>query len=177
MSCLRFCLCCRRPPSTTLRPDLEKEKEGAHRLPRERQAVSERNDDTLHNMAATTPVRPVPGAFLNTPAPAPADPVRRDLFGAAVTGGPRRGPLGTSPPRQPAMNRFPPPAARPGSPPRPVGPPAPLPAAQTAADNTPPAQKAARFVNELLQLDASYPDIDSYCRRELFPCPSVLSDL
>ncbi|CAN8101920.1 unnamed protein product [Discula destructiva] len=112
-------------------------------------------------MAATTPVRPVPGAFLNTPAPAP-DPVRRHLFGAA---GSRRGPLGTSPPQQPAINRFHPPGGRPASPPPPAGPPAP-PAAQPTIENenTPPSQRAARFVNDLLQLDGSFPDLDSYCR-------------
>ncbi|KAF3767257.1 nucleoporin-domain-containing protein [Cryphonectria parasitica EP155] len=119
-------------------------------------------------MATTTPVRPVPGAFLNTPAPA-ADPLRRDLFGAGAAGTTRRGPLGTSPPRQTAMNRLTTPAGRQPSPtPRPLPPAgpqaAPLVAAQPAADNTPPAQKAARFINDLLQLDGSFPDLDSYCR-------------
>lgn len=118
----------------------------------------------LHNMAATTPMRPVPGAFINTPAPAP-DSVRRDLFGAA---GSRRGPLGTSPPRQPAMNRFPPAAGgRPASPPPPPGAPgqAVTPQQPAAVENTPPAQRAARFINELLQLDGSFPELDQYCRR------------
>lgn len=125
---------------------------------------------TTHIMAATTPMRPVPGAFLNTPAPA-ADPLRRDLFGA---GGSRRGPLGTSPPRQHAVNRFPPLAARPASPPPATGPPALPPTVQSAIENTPPAQRAARFVNELLQLDGSFPDLDSYCRRKCIKISRLL---
>jgi nuclear pore complex protein Nup155 len=32
-------------------------------------------------------------------------------------------------------------------------------------DDLPPVAKAAQVVNQTLQLDESYPDIDSYCRR------------
>lgn len=98
---------------------------------------------------AATPVRQVPGAFFNTPAPA-QDPLRRDLFGAGANSVARRGPLGSDPARAPA------PASQ-------VGPPVPP---QPVIGNTPPAQRAARLINELLQLDASFPDLDSTSRRE-----------
>ncbi|KAK7735542.1 hypothetical protein SLS53_007455 [Cytospora paraplurivora] len=106
-------------------------------------------------MATTTPLRQLPGAFIQTPAP-PNDNLRRNLFADATPTSSRGGPLGRDPARPLALGRFPPPPAVPGPPATIAPPPAP--------ENAPPVLKAARFVNELLQLDGSYPDLDSYCR-------------
>lgn len=122
-------------------------------------------------MATPTPVRQLPGAFINTPAPA-NDPTRRNLFGDATAGGARGGPLGRDPPR-PAPDPFRP-AGAPG-PPQPPGPPAP-PGLQLVPDNAaqPPVLRAAKVVNDLLQLDGSYPELNSLCQREQPPIPHVL---
>lgn len=124
-------------------------------------------------MAAVTPVRPVPGAFFNTPAPT-MDPLRKDLFGAGVTGNARTGPLGTSPPRPTAISRFPPPATGQSTAlPHAAGQ-ALLPPTQPSTDSMSPAQKAAKVINDHLQHDANFPDLDSYCRREyLSVAPAV----
>ncbi|KAH8780273.1 putative nuclear pore complex protein [Diaporthe sp. PMI_573] len=102
-------------------------------------------------MATPTPVRHLPGAFINTPAPA-NDATRRNLFGDATAGGPRLGPLGRDPSR-PA----------PG-PPQPPGPPA-QPGLQLIPDNAaqPPVLRAAKVVNDLLQSDERYPELNSLC--------------
>lgn len=123
-------------------------------------------------MATPTPVRHLPGAFINTPAPA-NDTTRRNLFGDAAAGAPRLGPLGRDPPR-PAPDPFRAPGA-PG-PPQPPGPPAP-PALQLVPDNAaqPPVLRAAKVVNDLLQLDGSYPELNSLCQREQPPVSLVSS--
>jgi len=102
--------------------------------------------------ATATPMRQVPGAYLNTPAPTRrADPVRRRLFDEA-------------PPAAPGASGYP--RGRDGAELQPASqrqlqqPPA------EAAASLPPVLKAARSVNRVLQQDESYPDLDSYCRRE-----------
>ncbi|KAK4134538.1 nucleoporin-domain-containing protein [Trichocladium antarcticum] len=105
-------------------------------------------------MNPVTPMRQIPGAFINTPAPANNTVRRRLNFnetpGAGVGAS---GPLGSAPP--PASNvlgtgsleattgMVPPPLVR---------------------EDLPPIAKAAQVVNQTLQLDESYPDLDSYCR-------------
>ena len=45
-----------------------------------------------------------------------------------------------------------------------------LPSSQQPLESTapqPPVLRAAKAVNQVLQLDESYPDLDSYCKREL----------
>ncbi|GAB0133086.1 hypothetical protein EsDP_00001502 [Epichloe bromicola] len=127
----------------------------------------------------TTPLRPVPGAFLNTPAVASrfqscSDPVRRQLFptssnlqssgqasgslalgnaGSAAThstsGGGAQGPSTTVTSANAgnaglvATNPLPPPRV----------------------ENVPPVLKAAKAINSFLQMDESFPDLDSYCRQ------------
>ncbi|SPN98488.1 related to NUP170 - nuclear pore protein [Cephalotrichum gorgonifer] len=106
-----------------------------------------------------TPMRPLPGAFINTPAVARTmsqgeDPVRRRLFsdatptnsaGPATTGGltGAGGSTGALPttrsPIEPLV-KLPP------------------------VDQTSPMAKAAHTINRRLQYDEEYPDIDSYCR-------------
>ncbi|KUI54518.1 hypothetical protein VP1G_01967 [Cytospora mali] len=98
---------------------------------------------------ASTPIRQLPGAFIQTPAPA-NDSLRRNLFADATPVAPRGGPLGRDPARPLSRGRQ---QAAVSGPPAPIAP-----------ENAPPVLKAARFVNELLQLDGSYPDLDSYCR-------------
>ena len=107
-------------------------------------------------MNPVTPMRPIPGAFINTPAPGPNTVRRRLNFnepaGAGTTGA--TGTMGTTPAPiastlgsgQPeiATGMLPPPLVR---------------------EDLPPVAKAAQVVSQTLQLDESYPDIDSYCRR------------
>ncbi|KAK1836872.1 Non-repetitive/WGA-negative nucleoporin C-terminal-domain-containing protein [Podospora conica] len=110
-------------------------------------------------MNPITPMRPVPGAFLNTPGPGTR------LFGDTTNGNSVSG-FGT---RQPSATTAASSAlsakgggtatsAAPGGlvggsagglPPR---------------DELPPVVKAAQSINQTLQLDESYPDLDSYCR-------------
>ena len=113
-------------------------------------------------MNPVTPMRPIPGAFINTPAAGP-NTVRRRLNFNEAAGGGTNGALGTAPAPitstlgsgQPDITTgmLPPPQAR---------------------DDLPPVTKAAQVVNQTLQLDESYPDIDSYCRRMFIPCPLSL---
>ncbi|KAK2928373.1 hypothetical protein FoTM2_011235 [Fusarium oxysporum f. sp. vasinfectum] len=115
----------------------------------------------------TTPVRPVPGAFLNTPAVASrfqsgSDSVRRQLFtgndsnqavshksSAPVSSS--RSVAATAPtaPRTTSNDNLIVPTALP-----------PL-----RSENVPPVVKAARAINACLQSDGRYPDLDSYCRQ------------
>ncbi|KAK4161083.1 Non-repetitive/WGA-negative nucleoporin C-terminal-domain-containing protein [Cladorrhinum sp. PSN259] len=100
-------------------------------------------------MNPVTPARPVPGAFFNTPAPAPDTGVRRRLFtdtrppssgassGALVT-------TGNAAAANPLSNTQ-------------LLPPA------TSEDYSS-VTRAARVINRTLQLDESFPDLDSYCR-------------
>lgn len=104
-----------------------------------------------------TPVRPVPGAFVNTPAvvarfqPGP-DAARRQLFPLAegLGGGASPGPaasLAVAGPSEPGAATA-----------------TPLPAPRAA--NVPPVARAAKAINACLQADEAFPDLDSYCRRE-----------
>jgi nuclear pore complex protein Nup155 len=95
-----------------------------------------------------TPMRQVPGAFFNTPAPTRAnDAVQRRLFErtpSQTSLGARRDSsalTSTSNGGLEAVNQS-------------QAPEAPL----------PPILKAARSVNRVLQLDESFPDLDTYCR-------------
>ncbi|POR37452.1 Putative nucleoporin [Tolypocladium paradoxum] len=126
----------------------------------------------------TTPVRPVPGAFLNTPAIASRfqsgpDPVRRQLFpvsesSPALGGNPSSGAATTA-----AGGTMAAPAMKTSSSMTalaPVGSAAgglaattPLPPPR--AENVPPVIKAAKAINAFLQLDENFPDLDSYCRQ------------
>lgn len=127
----------------------------------------------------TTPLRPVPGAFMNTPAVASrfqsgSDPVRRQLFptssntqpggqaggnlvpsgsGSAATHGSGLASTGSSTALT-AVN------AGDSS----LAPINPLPVPRV--ENVPPVVKAAKAINAFLQMDESFPDLDSYCRRK-----------
>ncbi|KAF7560927.1 hypothetical protein G7046_g3212 [Stylonectria norvegica] len=114
----------------------------------------------------TTPLRPVPGAFLNTPAAMSrfqtgTDPVRRQLFhlpdtsqsvpakssGTSTTAG--NAAITTTSSQTTGSGGL-------------IAPnPLPLP----RSENVPPIAKAAKDINAFLQADASYPDLDSYCRQ------------
>ena len=103
-------------------------------------------------MNPVTPMRQIPGAFINTPAPGPNTVRRRLNFNEPAAG--TTGTMGTAPgpitstlgsgQQEIATGMLPPPQAR---------------------EDLPPVVKAAQVVNQTLQLDESYPDIDSYCRR------------
>lgn len=104
-------------------------------------------------MNPVTPVRQIPGAFINTPAPGP-NTVRRRLNFNEAAGAGTTGTMGTAPEpitstlgagqQEITTGLLPQPHAR---------------------DDLPPVLKAAQVINQTLQLDESYPDIDSYCRR------------
>ncbi|KAG6012658.1 hypothetical protein E4U54_007381, partial [Claviceps lovelessii] len=123
----------------------------------------------------TTPLRPLPGAFLNTPAVASrfqsgSDPVRRQLFPNA-SNLPSGGPVGSnSAVSNSALVTTP--AETQGS----------ATAVTTISarnvelaavsalplprpENVPPVVKAAKAINSFLQMDESFPDLDSYCRQ------------
>lgn len=120
----------------------------------------------------TTPVRPVPGAFLNTPAVASkfqsaADPTRRQLFPVSESNQPASRPA--------APNRS---GSESGALMGPVSRNEvsttsgngnlPLQNAFLAprSENVPPVTKAAKAINAFLQQDESFPDLDSCCRRK-----------
>jgi len=94
--------------------------------------------------AMQTPQRPLPGAYFNTPAASRFQggaPIRQPIFQ----------PQNTRQPSNPTGN-----PAQPVSQSREVPPPK----AQQ------PIQRAARTINEVLQREASFPDLDSYVRRK-----------
>ncbi|OIW28638.1 nucleoporin-domain-containing protein [Coniochaeta ligniaria NRRL 30616] len=100
-----------------------------------------------------TPMRQVPGAFFNTPAPTRNDAVRRRLFSDTP------GPVSSS--YTGTTSNAIVPSSSGGSlglQSQSQGQPAPSEAP------LPPILKAARTVNNVLQLDESFPDIDTYCR-------------
>ena len=102
-------------------------------------------------MAAVTPARPVPGAFFNTPAPGAQvqyPPLRRRLFEDASVGN-----AGGVQGQGAAVQQQQGPVVQ-----------------QSEPASLPPLLRAARSVNAALQLDESYPDLDSYCKRKLSPC-------
>ena len=88
-----------------------------------------------------TPQRPLPGAYFNTPAASRLGPVRQPSF---QTQGTRQPSNPTGDPSQPVSQsrEVPPPQAQ------------------------KPIQRAARTINEVLQREASFPDLDSYVRRK-----------
>lgn len=108
-----------------------------------------------------TPMRPVPGAFLNTPAASrfanDNEPVRRRLFaegeapssnnsGALVAG----------------SNLAPATIASTST----SGGLVSTSSAPAPQQNIPPVTRAAQAVNQFLQSDENYPELDSYCRRK-----------
>jgi nuclear pore complex protein Nup155 len=107
-----------------------------------------------------TPQKPLPGAFLQTPAPlrtqTGSDP-RRQLFRSGSSNGQQSNALtsqnGAVVGQQQQVSQT---------------------QSQTQAPPLLPVQRAARTVNEVLQRDASFPDLDSYVKRELSPEMSLL---
>ncbi|TVY71410.1 Nucleoporin [Lachnellula suecica] len=84
-----------------------------------------------------TPQRPLPGAFFNTPAASRfPPPPRQPVF---TTGGVQRNPQDAQDGQQPAPVRE--------------------------SQSLQPIQRAARTINEVLQREASFPDLDSYVRQ------------
>lgn len=107
-----------------------------------------------------TPMRAVPGAFLNTPAMTSrfqpnSDPTRRQLFppsensGASASSS-KSAPVAATPTASGGAGGLV--ATNPLPPPR--------------AETVPPVIKAARALNEFLQSDENFPDLDSYIRRK-----------
>jgi nuclear pore complex protein Nup155 len=91
-----------------------------------------------------TPQRPLPGAFFNTPAASRYQggaPIRQPVF-QPQGGRPAPNPVADAGNPNPQSRQAPPP--------------------QTLQ----PIQRAARTINEVLQREASFPDLDSYVRRE-----------
>ena len=110
-----------------------------------------------------TPMRPVPGAFMNTPAlqsrhQSGQDPTRRQLFPSSESSGSlssgRSGALATTPGADPA------PSAASGAL-------AANPQPQPKAASVPPVTKAAMAINAFLKSDENFPDLDSFCRRKM----------
>src|SRR3979411_1471077 len=95
-----------------------------------------------------TPQRPLPGAFVQTPAPSRyqtgADP-RRQLFRSQSSSGQQSNGLQTQ-------------NSNSGQQQQQIS----LSQSQTQAPPLLPVQRAARSVNEVLQRDANFPDLDSY---------------
>lgn len=85
--------------------------------------------------ALQTPQRPLPGAFFNTPAAQKFPPPRQPYF---LPGG--------------GVLRNPPPNGQ--QPPAPAN-----------SQSSQPVQRAARTINEVLQREAGFPDLDSYVKR------------
>ncbi|KAK4188288.1 Nucleoporin NUP170 [Podospora australis] len=102
-------------------------------------------------MDPVTPMRQIPGAYFNTPAPGTTAGARRTLFPGGTVGTGAASAMTTVPT---ASGGAPPPGPATGH----------LPVGTSAAADIPPAAKAARIVNQTLELDESYPDLDSYCR-------------
>lgn len=99
-----------------------------------------------------TPQKPLPGAFVQTPAPSRyqtgPDP-RRQLFRSQPSGGQQSNALqvqSSSPAQQLRQTSQ----------------------SQTTTQAQPllPVQRAARTINEVLQRDANFPDLDSYVKRK-----------
>jgi nuclear pore complex protein Nup155 len=108
-------------------------------------------------MNPVTPMRQIPGAFINTPAPGPNTVRRRLNFNEAA-----------GPSTAGAVMNTPAPLTRTLSAGQPEITTGLMPLPQTRED-LPPLAKAAQVVNQTLQLDESYPDLDSYCRRTSLP--------
>ncbi|KAK3378806.1 Non-repetitive/WGA-negative nucleoporin C-terminal-domain-containing protein [Lasiosphaeria ovina] len=107
-------------------------------------------------MNPATPMRQVPGAYFNTPAPGGNTGARRRMnfndqtgFGGLPAKANLSGSLDAMPQGPPATD-----AAQGG----------PLPTPSQVRDEVPPITKAAQSINQTLQLEESFPDLDSYCR-------------
>ncbi|KAG6029595.1 hypothetical protein E4U19_000882 [Claviceps sp. Clav32 group G5] len=123
-----------------------------------------------------TPVRPLPGAFMNTPAVASryqtgSDPVRRQLFPSSMNlpskgqGGanPAAG-VSTSTSSETQGSSATVTAINTGSTGN-AGLAATSPLPIPRPENVPPVVKAAKAINSFLQMDENFPDLDSYCRQ------------
>ena len=99
-------------------------------------------------------MRPIPGAYVNTPAPPTANPARRRLFTEASSSGAAATTQLGAAPAPLASTMAPGPEINSGL------------MTPQAREDLPPVAKAAQVVNQTLQLDDSYPDLDSYCRRK-----------
>jgi nuclear pore complex protein Nup155 len=109
-------------------------------------------------MAAATPLRPIPGAFFNTPGPGT---VRRRLnFNEPANQGTGSGMGNTLGALAPTSSNGLSQAGGQQTQPK---------------EEVPPVVRAAQCINRVLQRDESYPDIDSYCRRKFrsFPASRV----
>lgn len=118
-----------------------------------------------------TPLRPVPGAFVNTPAvvsryqTSSHDPVRRTLFSseaqnpqtAVATTAAAHGTVATT--ASTAVT-----AAESNAEGAGLASLTPMPPPRV--ENMPPVLKAAKAINTFLQSDENFPDLDSYCRRK-----------
>jgi len=103
-------------------------------------------------MATATPQRPLPGAFYNTPAaPRFGAPLPPPIFRPSALSSAQPRPQYTNPPDQPQQ------------------------ASQSRQDpqyrSLQPIARAARTINEVLQKDVNFPELDSYVRREYLPGP------
>jgi len=110
--------------------------------------------DTADTMNPVTPMRNIPGAYFNTPAPGANTAVRRRLnFNSDVGDKTHKGGLNTGAPpvSETAIMSTTGPQPKPPK------------------EEISPVEKAAQTVNRTLQQDESYPDLDSYCRREYLP--------
>ncbi|KAK3389642.1 putative nuclear pore complex protein [Podospora didyma] len=108
-------------------------------------------------MNPQTPMRPVPGAYFNTPAPGGATVPRRNLnFGPGAASG-----IGGTSTSGAVGGGIAPLSMRGGGG---GGGGGPLASRSGATNPPPPVKQAADCINETLQLDESFPDLDSYCR-------------
>lgn len=107
-----------------------------------------------------TPMRPVPGAFLNTPAASrfanDNEPVRRRLFAEGDAPSSNSGALVAGSNLAPATIASTSTSGGLVS----------TSSAQAPQQNLPPVTRAAQAVNQFLQSDENYPELDSYCRRK-----------
>lgn len=111
-------------------------------------------DASMSFAALQTPQKPLPGAFLQTPAPVRSqtgvDP-RRQLFRSGSSNGQQSNALtsqnGAPGGQQQQVSQV---------------------QTQTQAPPLLPVQRAARTISEVLQRDASFPDLDSYVKRESY---------
>ncbi|EEY15025.1 conserved hypothetical protein [Verticillium alfalfae VaMs.102] len=112
---------------------------------------------------AITPARPVPGAFLNTPAASRFqsndDPVRRRLFDGNANPAPSSSLVPR--PNQSSVTTSSTSGMSGGL--------VPASHVQQQAPDVPPVTKAAQAVNEFLQRDQNYPDLESYAKCEISP--------
>jgi nuclear pore complex protein Nup155 len=123
----------------------------------------------------TTPIRPVPGAFVNTPAlpskfQSKHDPVRRQLFPVSENNPDgSQAPLGKDPAPTQAVEKA---GAKDAAETKKTEENAE--GAAEGADskdskepeNIPPLMKAAKAINTSLKADENFPELDSYCRRK-----------